>query len=218
MFQSIKNFFYFLIDEIFPLRSNFNIVKKLDKESISLLPKSLPVYGMSWIYPLFHYKDSRVRAIIWELKYRENTLPLEYIGKMIYEEIISIISDILLFNSDAEFLIIPIPMTNSRKRERGYNQSEYITKAIIEHDISHLLLYAPQWFQKIKETPPQSHSQSREERMKNLIDCFQADSRISGKYVILIDDVVTTGSTLLEARQTIFEVGAKDIMAFTIAH
>lgn len=98
-----------------PPRSNFEIVKKLTPEKINTLPKAPRVLGEDWITPLFHYKDNRVKAIVWELKYRENILPIEYIGKLIYEEIISEISDIQIFDNDAEFLLIPIPITNIRR-------------------------------------------------------------------------------------------------------
>lgn len=218
MLKSIEKWFNYIVDFILPPRTNFEIVKKLDQEAINNLPKGPEVEGCDWIHPLFHYKDSRVRAIIWELKYRENILPLEHIGRLLYEEIISAMADIALFNSDAEFLLIPIPITDERRSERGYNQSELICRAIVQNDLAHTLLYAPQWFQKIKDTPSQSHSESREDRIKNLIGSFSADQRVEGKYIILIDDVVTTGSTLSEARTTLLSSGARDVYAFTIAH
>lgn len=218
MLKTIKDFFYGIIDYIIPPRNNFDIVRKLTPEKISRLPKAPRVLGEDWINALFHYKDSKVKAIIWELKYHENILPLEQIGKIIYEEIISEISDIVLFDNDAKFILIPIPITNQRRIERGYNQSELICRAIIENDSEHTLLYAPQWFQKIKETPRQSHSLSKYDRVMNLLDSFQADQRVEGYYAILIDDVVTTGSTLLEARKELLNKGVKGVRGFTIAH
>jgi len=216
--KSIENFFHTLLDYILPPRTNFEIVKLLKEKDIYSLPKAVEIEEMSWIHSLFHYRDKRVKAIIWELKYNGNTSPLETIGKLIYEEIIGLTSDILLFNNNAEFLLIPIPITSERRQERGYNQSEYIAKAVWENDLGHILLYAPQWFQKIKETPRQSHSESKDERKKNLLNCFESDPRVSEKYIILIDDVATTGSTLHEAKITLLAAGARDVFAFTIAH
>ena len=207
-----------ILDFVLPPRSDFAIVKELNEEKISNLPKAEDVAEMDWIHPLFHYKDNRVRAIIWELKYRENVFPLEHIGRLIYEEIIALISDIVLFDNDAQFLLIPIPITKERRIERGYNQSEFIAKSILENDLGRVLLYAPQWFEKIKETPKQSRSESKQERISNLVGCFKANQNVEGKYVILIDDVVTTGSTLFEARATLLSSGVRDVFAFTIAH
>jgi len=207
-----------VLDFIMPQRRDFAIVKKLDEKSIDSLQKAFPVEAMDWIHPLFHYRQTPVRAIIWEIKYKGNTKPLDYIGRLIYEEIIALVSDIALFNHDAEFLLIPIPITKERRMERGYNQSEYLAKAILQSDSARGLIYAPQWLVKVKDTPRQSHSQSREERVKNLAGSFEADQRVEGKYVILIDDVVTTGSTLSEARKTLLEASARDVFEFTIAH
>ncbi len=218
MLKSTQDFISFVLDYIMPKRSNFDIVKKLTKEKINSLPKASAVTGEDWITPQFQYKDPRVKAIIWELKYKENTLPLLHIGKLMFEEIISEVSDILLFDNDAEFLLIPIPITSERRIERGYNQSELIAKSIIENDLERILLYAPQWFQKVKETPRQSHSESKYDRVMNLLDAFEADSRVQGKYIILIDDVVTTGSTMNEARRELQNRGVKKVLGFTIAH
>lgn len=216
--SNILEFFKKLLDFVLPPRTNFEIVKRLDRNTIFSLPKSDSVQNENWIQPIFQYKDKRVKAIIWELKYRENTLPLETIGKMMFEEIISVISDIVLFNNNAEFILIPIPMTEKAKAERGYNQSELIAKSIIENDIQRILLYAPQWFRKVKETEKQSHSNTKEERMSNLKNSFEANLNVEGKYVFLIDDVVTTGSTLKEAKETLISSGVRDVYAFTIAH
>lgn len=218
MLEKIKEFFAFLLDIFLPLRSDFQIVKNLSQEDIHNLPKADKILDESWITSLFQYKNRKVKAIVWELKYRENTLPLETIGKMIFEEILFEIGDLLLFNQNAEFILLPIPMTDNSKAERGYNQSELICRSIIENDNERRLLYAPQWFLKVKETPKQSKSGSKEERIKNLAGSFRADERISGRYVFLVDDVVTTGSTLKEARETLLLARALDVFAFTIAH
>lgn len=216
--QKVKDFFRYLIDTILPSRDDFAIVSKLDTDAINSLPRANDVEEMDWIHPLFHYKNNKVRALIWELKYKEDTRVLDYIGKLLYEEIIALASDIVMFDSDAEFLLIPIPISSERRVERGYNQSEYIAKSILENDLDHTLLYSPQWFQKIRETATQNKSQSKEERMKNLVGAFQAGPRVGGKYIFLIDDVVTTGSTLSEAKKTLLKSGARNIYAFTIAH
>lgn len=218
MLKSVKDLITSLVDFFLPPRSNFEIVKKLTESEILNFPKPKPVENLAWVHPLFTYKDKRVKAIIWELKYKNNTKSLDVIGKTFFDEILDKISDISLFDANAEFVLIPIPISSSKRSERGYNQSEYICRAIIENDTNHTLLYAPQWLSKVKDTPSQSHSESKEERIKNLVGNFEANENVSGKYVILVDDVVTTGSTLSEARKEILSKGASDVFAFTIAH
>jgi predicted amidophosphoribosyltransferase len=168
MLKSLRKYIIYLIDYIAPQRMDALVVKNLEKGDILKLPKTNEILNMDWIHPLFQYKENRVRAIIWELKYKENTLPLYEIGGLLYDEIISLISDILIFQSDAKFLLIPIPISTLRRIERGYNQSEYIAKSILPYDTEHILTYAPQWLTKIKETEIQSKSISRQDRMKNL--------------------------------------------------
>lgn len=218
MLKILQSFFVKILDIIAPRRENSVLVDMVNKETVQKLEKAVPVESMPWIYPLFYYKDPKVKAIIWELKYRENTAPLGTLGEILYEEIMDLASNILIFNDDAQFLLIPIPISVSRRIERGFNQSEYIAKSILPYDNERLLVYAPQWLQKIKETEIQSRSATKEGRMKNLIGCFEANDQVSGKYVILIDDVVTTGSTLSEARTTLLSAGARDVFAFTLAH
>ncbi len=214
----MRNFLVSMVDFVLPPRKDFDIVRKLTPEKIYSLPKAPDVVGESWIHPLFHYKDNRVRAIIWELKYKNNSQALDYIGPLLYDEILALISDITLFDNDAQFLLIPIPLSNIRRMERGYNQSEYIARSIIENDVEHILTYAPQWFQKIKETSRQSRSETKYDRVMNLLDAFEAHPDVEEKYIILIDDVVTTGSTLSEAKKEFLSKGAKNVFAFTIAH
>lgn len=218
MLKTLQRYFNIFFDIIAPRRSDSVLVEKIDENTVNKLAKAPDVENMPWIYPIFHYKDPSVKAIVWELKYRENTSALNLIGKILHEEITALVSDVLIFNADSKFLLIPIPISVSRRIERGYNQSEYIAKSILPYDIEHILIYAPQWLEKTKDTEIQSKSASRQERMKNLIGCFEANPQVEGKYIILIDDVVTTGSTLSEARTTLLQAGARDVFGFTIAH
>ncbi len=218
MLETIKNLISKVFDFVLPPRSDYEIVLRLTEDDIVSLPKSSRVLDADWITPLFQYKDKKVKAIIWELKYKENTKPLDTLGKLFYDEILNIISDIVIFNKNAQFLLIPVPMTEKARIQRGYNQSELIAKSILENDTQRMLVYAPQWFKKTKDTPKQSHSDTKEERMKNLENCFEANPNVEGKYVFLIDDVVTTGSTLREAKKTLASSDAEDVYGFTIAH
>jgi ComF family protein len=216
--KTLKNFFISLADCIAPRRMDAMLVGGLEKDDILKLPPASEAENAPWIHPLFRYKNNSVRAVVWELKYRENTAPLAALGEILYEEIIALVSDIVLFDSDAKFLLVPIPLSAARRAERGYNQSELLAKAVLPFDTEHILTYAPQYLQKIFETPRQSRSVSRLDRQKNLVGCFSADPRVLGAYVILIDDVVTTGSTLSEARVTLLAAGTRDVFAFTVAH
>jgi len=218
MIERIKHYLFLIFDFVAPRRKDAVVVDKIDEKTLGDLPKAPEMPESPWIHSLFHYKDNRVRAIVWELKYKENLKPLELVGQILHDEIIALVSDIVLFDNDAKFLLMPIPISVERRIERGYNQSEHIAKSILPFDLEHILLYAPQWLTKTKDTSSQSHTASRAERLQNLAGCFSADPRVENYYVILVDDVTTTGATLAEARQTLLSAGARDCLAFTIAH
>lgn len=111
-------------------------------------------------------------------------------------------------------VLVPIPIHKSRLRKRGYNQSEEIVIAIAQVTQKPILLNLI----KIKETEPQA-SLNKVQREKNVIGCFAVinSSEFAGKNVLLIDDVITTGTTLKTAGEVLKRVGAKKIFAATLA-
>jgi len=73
---------------------------------------------------------------------------------------------------------------------------------------------------KPKDTKHQAHIENRSERLKNIIGSFAVKNpeAIKGKNIILIDDILTTGATLTEARKILKYSGARKVVAFTVAH
>ncbi|MDQ3018780.1 MAG: ComF family protein, partial [bacterium] len=116
-------------------------------------------------------------------------------------------------------VLIPMPSSKERRKERGWNQAELLAQEMIKH-CPHLMLDTKAII-KIKHTVSQTKL-SRQQRQENLRNCFQVLENkkkvIIGNHIILIDDVVTTGSSLAEVRNVLLGVGAKDVVAFTIAH
>lgn len=109
--------------------------------------------------------------------------------------------------------IIPVPMYKSDKAKRGYNQCELIAK-----ELSHIS-GIPHKFNivfKIRKTPHQKEL-SRKERKANLKNAFKVKNpeKISGKNILLIDDVCTTGSTLSEIAGLLKNNGAGKVFCFT---
>lgn len=114
------------------------------------------------------------------------------------------------------FITIPIPLSQKRLRQRGFNQSELIAGIFADHFSlpleSHCLV-------KPKNTKPQSETKGLDERKENIKNCFRVENaeKIVGKKIILIDDVTTSGATLFEAAKTLKTAGAKKIIALTVA-
>lgn len=116
-----------------------------------------------------------------------------------------------------ELIISSIPVHRTKLLDRGYNQSEVMAKAFAkETGISYQPL-----LKRTRKTIPQFQN-SAEERMQNMQDAFtlldQTKLVASGKTVILIDDVITTGATLAEASKILYSSGATNVVCVAAAY
>lgn len=111
-------------------------------------------------------------------------------------------------------LIIPVPLHTRRRRERGYNQSEFLAielARVIGLRINTSVL------RRTRHTEQQAHLDA-ETRQQNVADAFAAaPGLVEGKRVLLVDDVLTTGSTLRACAVTLLQSGAADVSAMTLA-
>ena len=114
------------------------------------------------------------------------------------------------------FVIIPIPLHSKRFQERGFNQSELLAKAW--GDSLQLPMHANVLL-RTKETKPQVDLKKKERR-RNIAGAFSVidNSILSGKDVLLIDDVATSGATLDEAAKILKIAGVKRAWGLVIAH
>ena len=90
-------------------------------------------------------------------------------------------------------LIVPVPLHNSRKRKRGYNQSAKFAEGLSES------LSVP-WDESISLRTQSTTTQTKKnkiERWENVKDVFAVHSdQVRGKHILLVDDVITTGATI----------------------
>ena len=105
--------------------------------------------------------------------------------------------------------VIPAPLSKNRLAERGYNQAELLAGPVargLKVPLATDVIY------KTRETPPQS-SLPYHKRLKNLKNAFRVPdkSRVQGKRILLIDDVLTSGATADEISKTLLRAGAKEV-------
>lgn len=136
----------------------------------------------------FFSKEGKVQHLIHELKYKGNADAGVFLG----QELGKTIKEAPLFQ-DLDYLI-PVPLHPKREKERGYNQSMMIARGIaevIDVPVSDIYLI------RSVNTTTQTHK-TKTERWENVKDIFvvQHAEQLEGKYVLLIDDVLTTGATL----------------------
>ena len=110
---------------------------------------------------------------------------------------------------------MPIPLHPSRLREREYNQSLLLADEL-NRDLGLPLVYDN--LVRLRATPPQTEL-SRSERLANLRRCFavQRPADVIDKRVLLIDDVMTTGTTAHECAKALRKAGAGDVYVVTLA-
>jgi len=101
-------------------------------------------------------------------------------------------------------LIVPVPIHPSRRRWRGFNQADLLCEAMPPDMVSKALMV------RVKKTRPQVEL-SAGERRSNLRDAFVATPDVSGKTVLIVDDVLTTGGTAVACAEALKKAGAVEI-------
>ena len=184
-----------------------------------------------WIFPLFDYRHPIIKKSIWLLKYSGKKRLAKIFAEVLYGKILEELSEITPFINFDKIILIPIPLSPKRKRERGFNQAELICKELIildkinkksnlHHGVDVNFTLETNVLIKIKDTIHQAKIEDRSKRLKNMIDSFTIKNEdiIKNRNIILIDDVLTTGATLSEAKKMLKNSGAKKVLAFTVAH
>ncbi len=111
-------------------------------------------------------------------------------------------------------LVIPVPLGQKRRSERGYNQVNLIARPLA---MAMGLAYATDALERSQETRSQV-GLTRAERQQNVRNAFRArPRRVDGRMVLLVDDVATTGSTLSSCAEALCAAGARDVFAFTVS-
>jgi ComF family protein len=110
-------------------------------------------------------------------------------------------------------LLIPVPLHPGRLRERGYNQALELARPL-----SRRLAIPLDYLSCRRTRPTQAQSElPMKERRKNVRGAFQVKGEIPARHVALIDDVVTTGSTVTELTRLLKRHGVRRVQVWTLA-
>jgi len=212
-------------------------VLELEALSVGTLLKTLPPAEHSRekdTIALFSYSHPLVKEIIWELKYNGNARITGKLGEILYDHIRQELLDLALFekwgrptssgqrptSSSRRLILIPIPISDKRRFERGWNQSELLCEQVLTHDNEKTFRYLPRQLAKLHHTESQTKTSTRNERLENIKNSMKVlnASAIAGECIVVLDDVTTTGSTFAEARRALRAAGARKILCVAVAH
>lgn len=216
------NFLKNILNIIFPI----NCIG-CNKAGIDLCPQCLSLSpepgreSAEWVFPIYDYRYPIIKKSIWLLKYKNRKGFAKIFAETMYERIVEELSDLTRFNNFTQPILIPIPLTKKRMRERGFNQSMLICEELIKLDKkNNIFSLEKNILVKIKNGTHQVLTENKYKRLKNILNSFSIQNckKIENRNIILIDDVTTTGATLSEAKKILKKNGVKKVIAFTVAH
>lgn len=150
-----------------------------------------------------------VRNMIHDFKYNKR----EYLRRPLADWLADTLDDSRMTTTPIDALI-PVPLHATRQRERGYNQAQLLAE-LIAADYHFPLLHS---LRRARYTQKQT-SFDRAQRMENLHDAFVVsdNTSVKNKNLVLVDDVLTTGSTLNECARVLRQAGAASVRAICVA-
>lgn len=203
-----------LLDLILPRHRRAARAVSISSEELASLVHPTPLPKLPWIYTLFQYRDERVRSVIQAVKYYGERDVAKKVAPFAADFITELLDQKIRFEGWQSVLLVPVPSSSTRVRERGYTQA-----ALFAHAIAALVsdvTYDPTLLKR-EERVSQVHV-PRAKRKSNMSLAFHADHRTHGHFIILIDDVVESGATLSDARRALLDAGARAVVALAISH
>ncbi len=200
-----------LSDILFPPRSDEEIVRTINKDTLSAM---VSLNTVRQCHPnataLLSFSHAQVRALIHEAKYHENMRAFELLGYLLYDYLTDIMSE----EGFGKVVLVPLPLSAARFKARGYNQSEEIAKRATCTTVA----LATDLLVRVRDTASQT-TLSRAARVENVRGAFGAAHKLDPSTTyLLFDDVLTTGATMQSAIDALISAGALHILPLALAH
>ncbi len=198
-----------LIDFLFPPNQEELRIRSLSPESFEREAPLAPKAEFPFINSVFAYKNPIVKELIWQIKYKKNKHAVKIAGFALHD---------WLYKNNMTGILIPIPISKKRRKERGFNQCQLLIDEIIRLDVEGKFIKNYDLLIRPKNIDKQT-LKNREERIENSKNIFEVTEKLTSQQkIIIIDDVSTTGSTLKEAHDALIKAGYANVYSLTVAH
>jgi len=197
-----------ILDAVMPPKARAVRTKALALEDLPLAPSVHELLGAR-ITALMQYRESAVKDLVQSLKYDASGHAASLAASVLTEYLHEELADGRAF-SQKRVLLVPLPLHRTRERERGFNQIALVLERLpAEFRDGTRAPLAPRVLVRERATLPQTHF-SRSERLSNVAGAFTCEkpNLVQNTHVFLIDDVVTTGATLVNAATPLRRAGA----------
>ena len=171
------------------------------------LPVPVPAYGvLSQVDALARYQGS-IKRLIHRFKYHGDDISLSYLQTFLQQAM----QTLPVFSVD---IVVPVPLYFVKEQQRGFNQTEKIFHPWAQ---TNGFLWQAVLVRK-RPTLPQ-YELNRCQRQENMKDAFAVQDKgiIRGRDILLVDDIFTTGATMVSCAKILHEAGAKKIIGIVLA-
>lgn len=177
------------------------------RDQLGFYPHLRRIGGLSVGCALYFREGDLLERLIYPLKYSHQADVVRFLVPPLREAL-------KLLLEPSQVILVPVPLHKKRELERGYNQAGLLAEGVgraIGAPVVNLL-------KRVRETESQVKIGSRSERLGNLSGAFEVIGPIPvAGQIVLVDDIVTTGSTLLACAEALRAAGAENLVALTLA-
>ena len=206
--RRVRDAYNTLLDAVLPPRAQTLRTQSRTLEDIPLMPTVHHLLG-AHITTLMDYQRPAVRDLIRSLKYDGSAHAAHLCAMIVADYLREEIASIRLFSTHPIY-IIPLPLHSARSRERGFNQIQLVLDRLpTEFRDGTLTTVTTDTLTRMRDTPHQTRL-PRGQRIKNMNGAFalnHADiTHLRDAHIFLIDDVTTTGATLMHAGRPLSKI------------
>jgi len=184
-----------------------------DFQTCSACQDSRPLFAKATAYGAYR---GELRELIHLLKY-EGVLPARHVLGRMLAEAIAKLNVSKLNMGEGPVLVFPVPLYSSKKRQRGFNQSELIARTALKNVDTLNFQLLTDVLVRERDTVSQI-GLTRPQRAENIRGAFRVahPSRVAGHKILLVDDVLTTGTTASECARVLRKAGAESVWVATV--